>query len=127
MSEKFQSLCRVALWIYGPLLALDDIPEFVEPKNKTVDGWLVGDLKKWLHIRGLNESGLKEQLKERVKTYMAMPLEEQPQVLPKEFGSADGVLNLIRTMVVMMTTMLLRSVERIMILKNMKLLKLDSR
>jgi hypothetical protein len=31
VSEKFQSLCHVALWVYGPLMIVDDVAPFVPP------------------------------------------------------------------------------------------------
>jgi hypothetical protein len=46
ISEKFQSLSRIALWIYGGLLVVDNVPPFVEPEGRTVDQWYKEDYKK---------------------------------------------------------------------------------
>ena len=59
----------------------------------------------------MNEQGNRDQLRARIKSYMALPEAEQPQVLPREFGSADGVLNLLRTMVMMLTMILQPSID----------------
>jgi hypothetical protein len=111
VSEKYQSLSRVALWIYGPLLALDDVPEFVEPKDRTVDQWLVEHYRKWLKVRGLPQNGSKEELKAKVVAEMAKPIEQRTPLLPPKYGDANGVMMVLRSMVVMFTTLLQPSVD----------------
>ena len=87
VSEKFQSLSRVALWIYGPLLDLKDAPTFEEPENLTVDKWLKPHYKKWLKVRGLSDKGRKPELKAKVLAFLAMPIEDQPKVLEIDVNS----------------------------------------
>jgi hypothetical protein len=111
VSEKFQSLCRVALWVYGPLVGLEDKPEFVEPTDRTVNNWLKEHYQKWLKVRGLSQKGDSKELKERVLSYLSLPEDQQPKVLPRAYGSADDVMEVLRSMVVMITTILQPSVS----------------
>jgi hypothetical protein len=111
VSEKYQSLSRVALWIYGPLLVLDDIPAFEPPKNRNIDQWLIDHYRKWLKVRGLTQEGTKDELREKVKHYLSLPETEQPPLLPPDYGKAGTVLEVLRSMVVMMTTLLQPAVE----------------
>jgi len=111
VSEKYQSLARVALWVYGPLMVMDDVPQFVAPRGRNFNDWLVGDYRKWLRVRGLPEEGAKDELRKRIKGYMDLPEGEQPRVLPPEYGSADGVMVMLRRMVLMLTTLLQPAVE----------------
>jgi hypothetical protein len=111
VSEKMQSLCRVALWIYGPLVIMDEAPAFLEPVDRTVDKWLLSHYQQWLKVRGLPDIGTKEELREKVMAYLDDPLEKQPKVLPPRFGAASGVMSVVRSMVLMMTTILQPAVE----------------
>ena len=106
ISEKYQSLCRVALWVYGPLLTVDDVPAFVPPTDRTIANWLVKDYRKWMKVRGLPTCGTKEELKEKVLFYTGLPLEQQPQVLPPDYGKAESVMNMLKALVIMLTTIL---------------------
>jgi hypothetical protein len=111
VSEKYQSLSRVALWIYGPLIEIDDVPPFVPPTDRTIDQWLVDHYRKWLQVRGLPWKGTKNQLREKVVTLMNLPENEQPKLLPPKYGSADGVMQVLRTMVIMFTTFLQQGIQ----------------
>lgn len=111
VSEKFQSLSRVALWVYGPLLQMDDVPPFVNPSSP-VDDWKLEEYKKWMEVRGLPVDGFsRDILKENVKSYLLLPYEDQPKFLPPKYGNASTVLEVIRTMVLMMTTFLQPVIE----------------
>jgi hypothetical protein len=111
ISEKFQSLTRIALWIYGGLMVIDDVPPFVEPERCTVDQWYKEDYKKWLKVRGEPTEGDKDLLKERVMNFLKLPVVQQPQFLPMECGSADGMMRMLRCMVVMFTTLMQPAIE----------------
>ena len=106
VSEKFASLSRVALWIYGPLMLIDDVPPFVPPPNRQPKDWRLEDFKKWLQIRGLPVSGGKEELKTSVLGYLSLPIGDRPSPLPPSYGCAEGVLTMIRSMVVVLTTIM---------------------
>ena len=80
-------------------------------RSQKVDKWLVVHYKKWLKVRGLSDKGLRPELQAKVKAFLAMPIEDQPKVLPKNYGDPDRVLELLRTMVVMLTTILQPSIE----------------
>jgi hypothetical protein len=59
VSEKYHSLSRVALWIYGPLMIVDDVPPMgIEPQL-----WRLDHCKKWLTVRSLPNNGSKDELK----------------------------------------------------------------
>lgn len=106
VSEKYSSLTRVALWIYGPLMLIDDVPPFVPPSDRQPQDWLVDHYKKWLQVRGLSAAGDKQQLKETVLGFLALPVQDQPRILSPPYGKAEGVLTTIRTMVIMITTIM---------------------
>ena len=106
VSEKYQSLTRVALWVYGPLMTIDETKPFEEPTDIPFDKWSVAHYRKWLEVRGLSSEGYKPDLIEKVRAMRSLPEEQQPQCLPKEYGDAEQVLQLLRSMVLMMTTLL---------------------
>jgi hypothetical protein len=67
VSKKFQSLSRICLWLYSPLAVIDGVAPFMEPTDRTVENWRVGDYKKFLKVRGLSDNdGKKEEVKQRV-------------------------------------------------------------
>jgi hypothetical protein len=59
VSEKYQSLSCVALWVYGPLTIVDDVVQYTDPEGD-VNKWLVNDYRKWLKVRGLPSNGKKQ-------------------------------------------------------------------
>jgi hypothetical protein len=111
ISEKFQSLSRIALWIYGGLMVVDNVPPFVEPKGCTVDLWYKEDYMKWLKVRGEPTEGDKDLLKESVMNFLKLPVDQQPQFLPMECSSADGMMRMLRYMVVMFTALMQLAIE----------------
>jgi hypothetical protein len=92
-------------------MVVDDVPPFVEPKIRTVDQWYKEDYKKWLKVRGEPTKGDKDLLKERVMNFLKLPADQQPQFLPMECGSADGMMRMLRCMVVMFTTLMQPAIE----------------
>ena len=90
---------------------MDDVPPFEEPKDRAVEDWIAEDYKKRLKAVGKDASGKKPELKDRVMRYKSLPLEDQPTYLPPECGKAEGVLDVLRTMVIMFTTVLQPAVE----------------
>jgi hypothetical protein len=56
-SNPYQEL---RFWIYGGLMAVDNVPPFVEPKGCTVDQWHKEYYKKWLKVRGEPTEGDKD-------------------------------------------------------------------
>jgi hypothetical protein len=111
VSEKFQSLSRIALWIYGGHMAIDDIPPFLEPEGRSVNHWYKEDYKKWLAVRGQATDSNKDCLREQVMSFQRLPVEQQPPFLPMECGSADGMMKMLRSMVVMLATLMQPAVE----------------
>ena len=109
-AEKYQSLCRVALWVYGPLMKIDESKPFEEPETD-FEKWYVSDYRKWLEVRGLPSTGNKNVLRDRIRPLRALPENEQPQIKPKEYGDAKEVLQLIRSMILMLTTILQPGVQ----------------
>jgi hypothetical protein len=105
VSEKFQSLARICLWVYGPLSVIDGVPAFVEP-DKDPSKWLKKDYKSYLKVRGLDEEGRIHELRAKVLAILELPEAERPPVLPPDYGEAEGMLSVIRSMVVMLTTIL---------------------
>jgi hypothetical protein len=111
VSEKYHSLSRVALWIYGPLMIVDDVPPFVPPMGIEPQHWRLEHYKKWLTVRSLPNNGSKDELKARVMAYLALPQEQQPKLPPPSYGKANGVILMLRSMVVLLTTIMQPTVE----------------
>ena len=91
VAEKYQSLARIALWVYAPLMLIKDGPEFVEPDNN-VSNWFAKDYQTFLRIRGLDYSGKKEVVGAKVREIMALPEDERPPVLPPSYMEMQSVL-----------------------------------
>ena len=64
------------------------------------------DYRKWMKVRGLPTCGTKEELKAKVLFYTGLPLEQQLQVLPPDYGKAESVMNMLKALVIMLTTIL---------------------
>jgi hypothetical protein len=92
-------------------MVVDDVPPFVEPKGCTVDQWYKDNYKKWLKVRGEPSKGDKDLLKERVVNFLKLPVDQQPQFLPMEWGSADRMMRMLRCMVVMFATLMQPAIE----------------
>jgi hypothetical protein len=108
---KSSTLSRVALWIYGPLMIVDEVEPFTPPAGREPKDWQVDEFKKWLTICSLPINGTKEELKGQVLEYLSLPLEQQPKVIPPTYGTADGVMCMLRPMVVLLTTLMQPGVE----------------
>ena len=105
VSEKFQLLSCIVLWLYRPLLVIDKVEEYIQP-TKPMNEWLVDDLKKYLTVRGMDNTRKKEVLKQRVLQIMLLPEDERPPVLPPNYGNASDLMETLRAMVLMLTTLL---------------------
>jgi hypothetical protein len=108
VSKHYQSLVRVALWIYGPLMAIDDGPCYEDPKTDPTK-WTVILLQNWLKARGLDASGIKSELQPRVMDYLHR--DHVPPIKPNMYGSAEDMLEMLKSMVVLVTTLLHNQVE----------------
>jgi hypothetical protein len=58
VSEKMQLLRHICLWLYGPLLLIDDAVEYKDPE-KPVKEWYISECRKWLEARGLMKWSIK--------------------------------------------------------------------
>ena len=105
VSEKFQSLSRIALWLYGPLLVVTSKSNFTEPEGD-LDTWNADSLRMFLRVRGLPEKGKKQIIHSMVARIKSLPATQQPPLLPDEYGPAEDVLAMLRSMVLMLTTIL---------------------
>ena len=110
VSKHYASLTRVALWVYGPLMTIDDTPAYIDPIGD-VTTWKVDALKLWLKVRGLNCTGLKAVLLERVKLYIYSDNGETPPILPPLYGSALDMFEMIQSLVILVTTLFQNKVE----------------
>jgi hypothetical protein len=99
VSEKYHSLSRVALAFVVP-------PIGIEPHH-----WWLDHYKKWLTVRSLPENGSKDELKARGMAYLALPQEQQPKLPPPSYGKANGVILMLRSMVVLLTTIMQPTVQ----------------
>jgi hypothetical protein len=111
VSEKYQSLARISLWVYGPLLVVDKEPIFSEPVDRDVKSWRLDQYRNFLKCRGMSEVGTKDELRDRVIEERDKPEDEKSPFIQRDCGPAEGLLNVLRSMVLMLTTMLQPRIE----------------
>jgi hypothetical protein len=78
---------------------------------RSVNHWYKEDYKKWLAVMGQATDGNKDCLREQVMSFQRLPVEQQPPFLPMECGSANGMMKMLRSMVVMLATLMQPAVE----------------
>ena len=111
VSKNYASLLRVALWVYGPLMAIDDAPPYEDPVGDPMK-WTVPLLQDWLKARGLDASGNKPVLQPRVVNLLRGPPENIPAIQPNLYGSAADMMAMIKSMVIMVTTLFQEDVHQ---------------
>jgi hypothetical protein len=116
VSKNYGSLLRVALWVYGPLLTIPDEPPYVDPENHPKE-WLVTTLREWLRVRGLETSGKKKDLFDRVNSYFAGDRIDIPPVLPVQVSTKEQMWDMLKSMLLLITTLFQEKVH-----KNTKLI-----
>jgi hypothetical protein len=92
-------------------MIVDDVPPFVPPMGIEPQHWRLDHYKKWLTVRSLPNNGSKDELKARVMAYLALPQEQQPKPPPPSYGKANGVILMLRSMVVLLTATMQPTVE----------------
>ena len=88
VSENHLGFARIMLWFFQNIK--DTVPTRVD--NKPPEGlpptkWLKKHFEYWLRIRGLDRSGKKDELKERVLNLMAQPAVPEPLSIPTKSAS----------------------------------------
>ena len=111
VSKNYASLTRVALWIYGPLMTIDDAPPYEDPTGDP-NKWKVAKYKAWLKARGLDTNGNKPELQPRVMNFMMGDPGEIPPILPNMYGSASDMIDMVKSMVLLVTTLFQDRVEK---------------
>lgn len=71
VSENYLDFTRFMLWFFSDMTDLLSDPAFVEPVNKEQKNWLKAENEGWLLCRGLPTTGKADDLRKRVKDYMA--------------------------------------------------------
>jgi hypothetical protein len=111
VSKNYQSLTRVALWIYGPLMAIDDGPPYEDPVGDPMK-WTNPLLVAWLKARGLDGTGNRDVLLPRVMHLLLGDPTNIPPIQPNLYGNAEDMLDMIKSLVLLVTTVLQNSVQR---------------
>lgn len=71
VSENFLGFSRILPWFFQNIEeAVEMATSFEPPENLPPNKWLQRHNKYWLQIRGLNTKGTRDELRERVATYM---------------------------------------------------------
>jgi hypothetical protein len=63
VSKNYASLLRVALWIFSPIMTIDNVDEYIEPEGDPRK-WTVKEYQGWLRVRGLDSKGKRKDLEE---------------------------------------------------------------
>ena len=92
-------------------MAIDDATPYEDPEGDPMK-WTVPMLQDWLKARGLDHSGNKPQLQPRVVSYLQGPPENIPPIQPDLFGSAEDMLEMLKSMVLLVTTLFQDKMER---------------
>ena len=91
VSENYVAMSRIMKWFYSSLDRLASDEElWVEPVDKPQIDWKALDNRAWLTQRGLDDSGLADPLRARVKHYMDQT--PVPPVVEMQAGSVETVL-----------------------------------
>jgi hypothetical protein len=110
VSENYLALSRLLRWVYSRLdeLAVDREP-FVEP-DLPLDRWTVKPLNEWLRIRGLSQSGLKDDKYKRVKGHLEGP-GPTPPIMAETAGPVSVVLATIEALDDMIALLMVESID----------------
>jgi hypothetical protein len=111
VSKNYSSLARVSLWIFGPLLTIDNAAPYQDP-SRAKEEWKLNDLQAWLKARGLCSKGKKEDLKKRVFDLLLGPPGEIPPILPPLYGTAEDMIEMVKSMLVLVTMIFQDSVQK---------------
>jgi hypothetical protein len=76
VSKNYASLLRVALWVFSPIMTIDNADEYIETEGDPKK-WTVKEYQGWLRVRGLHSKGKCKDLEERV-----LPLFEAGAIVP---------------------------------------------
>lgn len=91
ISENMLGLARITPWLYSRIDCVANDPEFVEPPHP-IEKWVKTDMSKWLIARGVDSTGLKIDLYNRIKELMNRP-EGPPPLLAQGGGSVHSLLD----------------------------------
>ena len=71
----------------------------------------MGELQGWLRARGLDWKGKKDQLKARVSPLLNGPPCDVPPILPPMYGTAKDMMEVVKSMVIVVTMIFQDTVE----------------
>jgi hypothetical protein len=109
VSKNYASLLRVALWIFAPIMTIDDADAYSDPIGDPKK-WTVKMYQVWLRVRGLDSKGKRQTLSERV-----LPFFDEgcvaPPILPQQYASANEMIEMLQSLVLMVATIFQKSVN----------------
>jgi SAP domain len=91
-------------------MGIDDAPPYQDPETQKEE-WKLVELQAWLKARGLDSKGKKEELKKRVFDLLLGPPINVPPVLPPMYGTAADMIEVVKSMVVLVTMIFQDRVE----------------
>jgi hypothetical protein len=109
VSKHYASLIRVALWVFAPLMTIDDSEQYTDPIGDPKK-WTVKQYQAWLKARKLESKGKRVDLEKRVLSYYNSD-EPLPPIVPMEYCTAFEMLDMLRSFVVLVSTIFQDKVE----------------
>jgi hypothetical protein len=110
VSKNYSSLLRVALWVFAPLMTIDNAVNYVDPTEEPKK-WTVKMMQGWLRARELDHKGKRKELLERV-----LPFFETgaiiPPIVPEKYSSANEMIEMLQSLVLMVGTLFQKSVHQ---------------
>jgi hypothetical protein len=105
VSKNYASLLPIALWIFGPIMTIDDADEYIEPEGDPKK-WTVKEYQGWLRVRGLDSKGKSKDLEER---YFHCLRRGQ---LSHQYASATEMIEMLQALVLMVATIFQTTVHQ---------------
>jgi hypothetical protein len=109
VSKNYASLLCVALWVFAPIMTIDDADAYTNPTCDPTK-WTVKMYQLWLQARGLDAKGKRNDLLERVLPFF-VPDVIAPPILPQQYATANEMIEMLQLLVLMVATVFQKSVD----------------
>ena len=110
VAENWLGYIKICKWVYGSLDTVAEDARYVPP-TKPLHKWTKKDNEEWLKVRGLLVVCNAHELKALVKQYMQRD-DGPPDVLPPKGGSLKNALNVVNSMMRMISLIMSKSVTQ---------------
>jgi hypothetical protein len=102
VSKNYALLLRVALWVFAPIMTIDDADAYTDPTGDPTK-WTVKMHQVWLRARDLDAKGKRTDLAERVLPFF-VPNVIVPPILPQQYATANEMIEMLQLLVLMVAT-----------------------